>query len=79
LEKELKSEDLLVPIFKEGKRVYDTPSLDQIQAKTLAGLEKFHSGVKRFVNPHPYVVGMEKSLYDLKIELIKKVRTKRAV
>ena len=32
------------------------------------------AGVKRFVNPHTYPVGLEKSLHQLKTELIIKLR-----
>lgn len=73
--KGIKGEDLLVPIFREGKRVYELPSLKEIRAKTIRELDRFPVGIKRFLNPHQYVVGMERSLYDLKIDLIKKIRS----
>lgn len=66
--------DLLVPIFDKGKLIYQLPSLKQIRAKTQQELSQFHVGIKRFLNPHLYFVGMEKSLYDLKIQLIKQIR-----
>lgn len=75
LKKGMQEEDLLVPIFRDGKLVYKLPSLEEIRARTLRELGKFHVGIKRFMNPHQYVVGMEKSLYDLKIELIKNIRS----
>jgi len=68
------SQDLLQPIFKDGKRVYEVPSLEAIKAHAQKELKKFHPGVKRFYNPHQYVVGMEKSLYDLKVSLIDEIR-----
>ncbi len=68
--------DLLVPIFRNGKRVYELPTLNSIRQTTAKELARFHPGVKRFLNPHQYVVGMEKWLYDLKISLIKKIRSK---
>lgn len=68
------SKDLLVPIFRGGKRVYELPTLHEIRANTLKELASFHPGIKRFLNPHQYIVGMEKWLYDLKIDLIKKIR-----
>src|SRR5262249_51164401 len=67
--------DLLVPIFRDGKLIYELPSLDDIRNKTLAELDFFNVGIKRFLNPHQYVVGMEKSLYDLKVELIRNIRS----
>lgn len=67
-------EDLLVPIFRKGNRVYDIPDIHTIRKNTSAGLEKFHVGIKRFLNPHQYVVGMEENLYKTKIDLIKSAR-----
>lgn len=67
--------DLLIPIFRNGKCVYDLPSLKDIRVKTKQELQGFHDSIKRFLNPHRYVVGLEKSLYDLKIQLIKNIRS----
>jgi nicotinate phosphoribosyltransferase len=67
-------EDLLVPIFKRGKRVYELPGIEQIRARRAAALERFHDGIKRFVNPHRYPVGLEQNLFDLKTRLILEVR-----
>lgn len=72
-------EDLLVPIFRKGASVYTQPSLHAIREKTQRGLSHFYSGVKRFLNPHQYVVGMEKKIYDMKIDLIKQIRQKNKV
>jgi nicotinate phosphoribosyltransferase len=74
LKKGLASKDLLVPIFRDGNLVYQLPSLQMIKQNTIRELEHFNVGVKRFLNPHQYVVGMEKSLYDLKVDLIKNIR-----
>lgn len=76
LKKGLASTDLLVPVFRDGKCVYDLPSIHEIRKKTQEELQRFPAGIKRFLNPHQYVVGMEKSLYDLKINLIKQIRSK---
>lgn len=74
LSKELSSKDLLVPIFRKGELVYDLPALQAIQARTQEELRTFQVGIKRFLNPHQYIVGMEKTLYDLKVELIQNIR-----
>lgn len=66
--------DLLVPIFKDGKLVYNQPNIVDIKEYARNNLEKFHSGIKRFVHPHQYPVGIEKSLYDLKTKLILEAR-----
>lgn len=72
------SQDLLVPVFKEGACVYDCPSLPQIRAYTQKELQRLQTGTKRFLNPQEYTVGMEKNLYDLKVNLIRSIRTKAA-
>lgn len=66
--------DLLVPIFKNGKRTYSLPSLKEIKAYTQQELSHFQVGIKRFINPHQYNHGMEYSLYQKKFELIQKIR-----
>lgn len=74
MEKKWESKDLLVPIFRKGECVYNIPSLKSIQSTTKTELGRFYSGVKRFLNPHAYVVGMEKNLYNLKVGLIQNIR-----
>ncbi len=74
--KNLKSEDLLVPIFVDGKQVYELPELTQIRDRTQDQLKHFYVGIKRFFNPHQYVVGLEKSLYEQKIALVLQHREK---
>lgn len=76
LKKGLAWEDLLVPIFRGGKLVYSLPQLIDIQKRTIAELNHFPTGIKRFLNPHQYVVGMEKRIYELKLNLIRDIRSK---
>ena len=68
------SKDLLVPVFVGGRCVYESPSLGEIRVTTEKELSQFQSGIKRFMHPHEYMAGMEKSLYDLKVDLIKNIR-----
>ena len=68
------SRDLLVPVFRAGKRVYPKVTIEEAKKNARGNLEWFHSGVKRFVNPHQFPVGLEKSLYVLKTDLILKTR-----
>lgn len=67
-------EDLLVPVFRGGKRVYPEPALVDIRQRALDQLAMFHTGVKRFVNPHQYPVGLELGLHELKTKLILQAR-----
>jgi nicotinate phosphoribosyltransferase len=68
------SEDLLVPIFSRGRRIYDLPTLEQSRDRARQQLTTFHAGVKRFVNPHRYPVGLESGLHARKAELMLKAR-----
>ena len=71
---EATSEDLLVPVFKQGACVYQNPPIGDLRQRTLAQLDSFHTGVKRVLHPHEYPVGLETSLHHLKINLIAKAR-----
>ncbi len=67
-------EDLLVPVFRRGRRVYDPPPLPDVRARTGAQLARLHAGVKRFLNPHQFPVGLERSLHELRAKLVLDVR-----
>jgi nicotinate phosphoribosyltransferase len=65
-----KYEDLLVPVLRHGRAVYDLPSLDSIRARAQKQLSMLHAGIKRFDNPHKYPAGLELTLHQFKTELI---------
>jgi nicotinate phosphoribosyltransferase len=67
-------DDLLVPVFRDGKCVYDQPPLPQIRQRTLDQLAALHGSVKRFKNPHRYPAGLEQKLFDIRNELILEAR-----
>lgn len=67
-------QDLLVPVFRQGQNVYHVPTIQQIRDNVKTELSRFHPTIKRFVNPHQYPVGMEKSLYDKRTQLILQMR-----
>jgi nicotinate phosphoribosyltransferase len=67
-------EDLLVPVFRKGKRVYDPPSLTKVRARAQEQLGRFHPGVKRFLNPHQFPVGLERELHELRTRLVLEAR-----
>lgn len=64
-------EKLLKPIFKNGKLVYDSPSLHDIKAYHTKVLNQFWPEVKRFDNPHTYNVDLSQKLWDVKQTLLK--------
>jgi nicotinate phosphoribosyltransferase len=67
-------DDLLVPVFQDGQRVYDPPTLASCRARTMAQLAGFNAGVKRLTNPHQYPVGLERKLHALKTQLVLEAR-----
>lgn len=75
ISKSLAYEDLLVPIFKDGRQVYEVPPLEVSRVKLREGLTQFSAGVKRFTNPHLYPVGLEKSLFEMKTKLVLQSRS----
>jgi len=68
------SEDLLVPVYRAGQRVYEPPPLAELRRRAMEQLGLFHSGVKRFLHPHRYPVGLEAGLHRRKTHLILKAR-----
>jgi nicotinate phosphoribosyltransferase len=68
------SQDLLVPVFRRGRQVYAPPPLADVRARAQAQLARFHGGVKRFVHPHRFPVGLERGLHDLRTQLILEAR-----
>lgn len=64
--------ELLVPIFKDGKQVYTSPSAKEIRAYCFAQIDTLWDEVTRFENPHTYYVDLSQKLWDIKMNLIKK-------
>ncbi len=64
--------DLLRPVVRKGKLLAPLPNLSSIQAYAASELQMFHPSIRRFLNPQSYLIGLEKSLYTHKIELIRK-------
>jgi nicotinate phosphoribosyltransferase len=71
---ELASEDLLLPMARRGRVTYERPELPSVRSRVLEQLGRFHPGIKRFVNPHRYPVGLESSLHDMKTRLVLEAR-----
>ncbi len=66
--------DLLVPIFRKGKLVYQSPSLLEMQAFAKRELGRLSPPMERFANPQLYLAGLEKTLYQHKLEMIAKLK-----
>jgi nicotinate phosphoribosyltransferase len=68
------AEDLLQPIFRGGRPVWEPPPLEAVRTRVRDQLARCHGGIKRFDNPHRYPVGLERGLYDLKTRLVLQAR-----
>jgi len=70
-------EDLLVPVFRRGRRVLELPGLESARRRCQDQLALLPMTVKRFVNPQTYFVGLEEGLFDRKTRLLLKARSGR--
>lgn len=64
------TKELLVPVFVDGKQVYNTPPLMDIQEYARQDLATFWDETKRLVNPQEYKVDLSQKLYELKRKLL---------
>ena len=64
---------LSTPIYENGKRVYNSPSLDDIKKFCKAQVGTLWDEVKRFENPHRYYVDLSQKLWDTRSTLLKKL------
>ena len=69
------SEDLLVPIMRGNRIVYECPPLAESRKRTAEQLDRLHPTIRRFVNPHSYPAGLELGLHQLRTRLILEART----
>jgi nicotinate phosphoribosyltransferase len=67
-------EDLLVPVLRGGELVYTPPPLAESRARTRHQLSRLHPGIKRFVNPHQYPVGLDSALHERRMRMILEAR-----
>ena len=68
------AKELLKPIFKDGKLVYQKPSLTEIRSYCASQVELLWDEVKRFQNPHNYYVDLSEKLWLVKRELLNSFR-----
>lgn len=63
--------ELLVPVFREGRQVYASPSVAEIRAYARRELDTMWDEYRRLMQPHIYKVDLSDRLYDLKKRLIR--------
>ncbi len=64
--------ELLIPIFVDGKKVYESPSLEEIRTFCKMQVDTLWEEVKRFENPHKYYVDLSQNLWDIKHGMLMK-------
>ena len=64
------AKELLVPIFKDGECVYESPSIHEIKDYCKRQIMTLWDEVKRFENPHRYYVDLSRKLWDIKHGLL---------
>ncbi|MCL2680415.1 MAG: nicotinate phosphoribosyltransferase [Coriobacteriia bacterium] len=65
-------EELLQPLFEGGRAMTSTGDIHQIRESSLANLRALDESHKRFMQPHRYPVGLERSLFEKQLQLVKK-------
>ncbi len=70
-------EDLLAPIFRGGRCVYESPDLSSMRKRTAAQLEHLHPAIRRLLNPHEYPAGLAAPLHEMKSRLIREARRRK--
>jgi len=72
--RDYEAQELLQPIFLNGKLVYHLPAIKAIRRHTEDSMSRFPSEVLRPVNPHIYHVDLSQQLWDLKQDLLHEFR-----
>ncbi|MDA3932452.1 MAG: nicotinate phosphoribosyltransferase [Tenericutes bacterium] len=61
-------------IYKQGKRVYDLPTLKEVKAYAKEQLNALWPEVRRFDNPHQYYVDLSRGLWTVKNEMLENIK-----
>lgn len=68
-------EDLLVPVFRKGRRVYESPELSEVRKRAQASLAALPARFKALSKPDQYPFGLEGELSNLKMRLVEAARS----
>lgn len=69
--------ELLIPIFKQGTCIYESPSVMEIQRYCNKEKETLWNETKRFANPHEVYVDLSDELFDMKRKILNKFSTEK--
>jgi nicotinate phosphoribosyltransferase len=64
------AEEVLAPVFINGRQVYETPALTKIREHAVQSVANLEPEYKRFRNPHIYKVSLSERTYRTKKELL---------
>ena len=63
--------------MRAGRAVAAPPPIEEARTRVRDQLDRLHPGIKRFVHPHQYPVGLSRELHELKTRLILEQRGER--
>lgn len=64
--------EILVPVFKKGKCIYDSPAVMDIQAYCRQELDTLWDESKRLAYPHKIHVDLSQKLWNMRVDLLSK-------
>jgi nicotinate phosphoribosyltransferase len=67
-------EELHVQVLRDGKLVYEMPTIQQMREVREKDIALLDPGVRRIMNPHIYHVSLTQKLWDLKQDIIQSMR-----
>jgi nicotinate phosphoribosyltransferase len=67
------TESLLIDVLKDGRLIYEFPTLEAIRERRQEDIQRLDPGVRRVVNPHVYHVSLSERLRKLKQSLTQQV------
>lgn len=70
------AKELLVPIFKKGECVYQSPSVEDIKQFCAQQVDTLWDEVTRFENPHTYYVDLSPKLWKIKNRMLEQLSVK---
>ena len=68
--------ELLIPVIRQGKRVYTSPSVMKLREYCLQEQNTLWDESRRLVNPQKVYVDLSQQLFDLKKNLLEEMSSK---
>ena len=66
--------ELQVPIFKDGKQVYEVPTVKERKDYCTKEFKTIYPEIKRKANPHKYYVDLSEKLLNMKKHMIREAK-----